>query len=209
MSRRVRTEETSLWITFESLTFFPLLVCRGVWERRKPHYGSHSSLSLSSLYWYVAACENGGNFTTDHIRVSHFLPFTGMSRRVRTGETSLRITFESLTFFPLLVCRGVWELRKLHYGSHSSLSLSSLYWYVAACENWGNFTTDHIRVTLCHKYIMIAHSMQNSLLTFAYFRNLHFHWMVDGVTRMWRVIEFLQISHDATYQYKEQVRVII
>jgi hypothetical protein len=147
MSRRVRTEETSLWITFESLTFFPLLVCRGVWERRKPHYGSHSSLSLSSLYWYVAACENGGNFTTDHIRVSHFLPFTGMSRRVRTGETSLRITFESLTFFPLLVCRGVWELRKLHYGSHSSLSLSSLYWYVAACENWGNLTTDHIRVS--------------------------------------------------------------
>jgi hypothetical protein len=129
----------------------------------------NSDLSLSSLYWYVAACDNGGNLTTDHIRVSHFLPFTGMSRRVITEETSLRITFESLTFFPLLVCCGVWEQRKPHYGSHSSLSLSYLYWYVAACENGGNLTMDHIRVTLCHKYIVIARSMQNSLLTFHIF----------------------------------------
>ena len=44
---------------------------------------------------------------SDYIQISHFLPFIGMSRRVRTEDTSLWITFESLTFFPLLVCRGV------------------------------------------------------------------------------------------------------
>jgi hypothetical protein len=130
----------------------------------------------SIVFYKEAKCKLNFTFTKRCILQRSYCKLNfGMSRRVRTEDTSLRITFESLTFFPLLVCRGVWELRKPHYGSHSSLSLSSLYWYVAACENGRNLTMDHIRVTLCHKYIMIARSMQNSLLTFAYFRNLHFH----------------------------------
>jgi hypothetical protein len=46
----------------------------------------------------------------------------------------------------------------------------------------------------------IACSMQNSLATFLYSRNRHFHWLVQRVTFMWPVQGFPQTTHAATYQ---------
>ena len=40
------------------------------------------------------------------------------------------IQIRTLIWSPLLVCRGVWDLKKLHYGSHVSDLMSSLYYDV-------------------------------------------------------------------------------
>ena len=82
------------------------------------------------------------------------------------------------------------------------LVLTHLYWYMTTRKNRRKSITGHMRVTLCHEYIMIwyirvpdnriTRSMQSSVVTYSYWCNRHFDWRLYKVTCMWPVMEFSQ-----------------
>ena len=55
--------------------------------------------------------------------------------------------------FILLQCWTI-QYRVMSIWSKSHLSLAPQYWYVAAWEIWRKHITGHMRVTLCHEYLI-------------------------------------------------------